>query len=103
MKLREIADSLKITEVTNLHENMSRGKLLSKWVPSLLTPEQKEQLIGDSKCCLNLIKQDKKGFPASGTEDVAMTLFSFMIRESEFRAWFQRSSSCVDQRERLAI
>ncbi|KZC13929.1 Histone-lysine N-methyltransferase SETMAR [Dufourea novaeangliae] len=46
MKLREIADTLKISEgsvFTILHENLGMRKLLSKWVPRLLTPDQKQQ------------------------------------------------------------
>ncbi|KAF8785126.1 Protein GVQW3 like protein [Argiope bruennichi] len=45
MKLREIADTLKISECsvfTLLHENLGMRKLLSKWVQRLLTPDQKQ-------------------------------------------------------------
>ncbi|CAK9803082.1 Protein GVQW3 [Anthophora quadrimaculata] len=65
MKLREIADTLKISEgsvFTILHENLSMRKLLSKWVPRLLTPDQKQQRLGDSERCLELFKRDKKDF-----------------------------------------
>ena len=46
LKLREIADTLKISEgslFTILHENLSMRKLCSKWVPRLLTLDQKQQ------------------------------------------------------------
>ncbi|KOX77735.1 hypothetical protein WN51_10524 [Melipona quadrifasciata] len=52
VKLREIADTLKISEdsvFTILHENLSMRKLLSKWVPRLLTPDQKQQRVDDSE------------------------------------------------------
>ncbi|XP_035725545.1 protein GVQW3-like [Vespa mandarinia] len=65
VKLHEIADTLKISEssaFTILHENLSMHKLLSKWVPSLVTPDQKKQRIDDSECCLELFKRDKKNF-----------------------------------------
>ena len=44
LKLREIADTLKISEgsvFTILHESLGMRKLFSKWVPRLLTPVQK--------------------------------------------------------------
>lgn len=44
VKLREIADTLKISEDsvhTILHEHLSMRKMFSKWVPRLLTVEQK--------------------------------------------------------------
>lgn len=65
MKLREIADTLKISEgsvFTILHENLGMRKLLSKWVPHLLTPDQKQQRVDDSERCLELFKRNKKDF-----------------------------------------
>ena len=44
LKLREIADTLKISYGSVhaiLHEHLSMSKLLSKWVPRLLTVDQK--------------------------------------------------------------
>ncbi|KAK2581556.1 hypothetical protein KPH14_005207 [Odynerus spinipes] len=64
-KLREIADTLKISEgsvFSILHENLSMRKLLSKWVPRLLTPDQKRQRVDDSERCLELFKRNKKDF-----------------------------------------
>ena len=55
LKLREIADTLKISEgsiFTILHKHLSMRKLCSKWVPRLLTVDQKQQLADDSKRCL---------------------------------------------------
>ena len=37
-------------------------KLCSKWVPHLLTVDQKQQSIDDSKCCLQLFQRNKKKF-----------------------------------------
>ena len=65
MKLREIADTLKISEgsvFTTLHEKLGMHKLLSKWVPRLLTPDQKQQRVDDSERCLELFKRNKKDF-----------------------------------------
>ena len=64
VKLREIADTLKISEAsvfTISLENLSMRMLLLKWVPRLLTPDQK-QLIDDSELRLELFKRDKKDF-----------------------------------------
>ena len=64
MKLRALADTLKISEgsvFTILHENLGMRKLLSTWVPRLLTPDQK-QPVDDSECCLELFKRNKKDF-----------------------------------------
>ena len=45
LKLREISDTLKVSEgsiFTILHQNLGMKKLCSKWVPSLLTIDQKQ-------------------------------------------------------------
>ncbi len=55
LKLREIAEELKIPEgsvFTILHEHLSLRKLCSKWVVRLLAVYQKQQYIDDSECCL---------------------------------------------------
>ena len=65
LKLREIADTLKISErsvFTILHESLRMSKLFSKWVPRLLTAVQKQQRIEDSERCLELSKRGKKDF-----------------------------------------
>ena len=57
LKLREVADTLKISEgnvFTILHEYLSMKKLFSKWVPRLLTVDQKQQRVIDSERCLEL-------------------------------------------------
>ena len=49
LKLREIADILKISEgsvFTILHEYLEMRKLFSKWVLRLPTPDQKQQRVG---------------------------------------------------------
>ena len=54
LKLREIAEELKISEgsiFTILHEHLSMRKLYSKWVPYLLTVDQK-QCVENSEYCL---------------------------------------------------
>ncbi|XP_067145300.1 protein GVQW3-like [Centruroides vittatus] len=68
VKLREIADTLKISEgsvFTILHDNLSMRKLLSKWVLRFLTPDQKQQRINDSERCLELFKRDEKDLAPS--------------------------------------
>ena len=65
LKLREIAGTLKILEgcvFTILHKSLEMRKLFPKWVPRLLTPNQKKQRAEDSERCLKLLKRDKKDF-----------------------------------------
>ena len=65
LELREIADTLKISEgsvFTILHKSLGIHKLFSKWVPRLLTPDQKQQRFEDSERCLELFKRGKKDF-----------------------------------------
>ena len=50
LKLREIADTLKISEgsvFTILHESLGMRKLFSKWVPRLLNPTKNNILFID--------------------------------------------------------
>ena len=47
LKLREIADTFRIPEgnvFTILHEHLSIRKIYSKWVPRLLTVDQKTKM-----------------------------------------------------------
>ena len=65
LKLREIAETLMISEgsvFTILHESLGMRKLFSKWVPCLLTLDQKQQLDEDSERLLELFKCGKKDF-----------------------------------------
>ena len=65
VKLKERADILKISKGTVfkvVHENLSMKKLYSKWVPRLLTVEQKQQRIHHSERCLKLFTRNKKDF-----------------------------------------
>lgn len=65
LKLREIAEELMISEgsaFTILHKHLSMRKLCSKWVPRLLTVDQKQQRIDDSERCLELFKRNKRDF-----------------------------------------
>ena len=65
LKLREIADTLKISYgsvYAILHEHLSMRKLLSKWVPRLLTVDQKRQSVVDSERCLELFRRNKPNF-----------------------------------------
>ncbi|KAM8716360.1 hypothetical protein ACLKA7_003267 [Drosophila subpalustris] len=64
VKVREIADILKISAGsvhTIIHEHLGMKKVFSKWVPRLLTPEQKQQRIG-SKSCLDMFTRNKSEF-----------------------------------------
>ena len=63
LKLREIADTLKILEsslFTILHESLGLRKLFSKWVSRLLTPNQKQQRVDDSGRSMEQFKRGKK-------------------------------------------
>ena len=65
LKLREIADTLKISYGSVhaiLHEHLSMRKLLSKWVPRLLTVDQKRQRVVGSERCLELFRRNKPNF-----------------------------------------
>ena len=65
LKLREITATLEISEgsvFTIFHESLRMSKFFSKWVPRLLTPDQKEQHVEDSERCLKLFKGSKKDF-----------------------------------------
>ena len=65
LTLREIADKLKISHgnvYAILHEHLSMRKLLSKWVPRLLTVDQKRQRVVDSERCLELFRRNKPNF-----------------------------------------
>ena len=64
LKLRKIAEELKISGgsiLTILHEHLSMRKLCSKWVPGLLTVDQK-QCVDDLESCLQLFQHNKKKF-----------------------------------------
>ncbi|XP_070851493.1 histone-lysine N-methyltransferase SETMAR-like [Drosophila suzukii] len=65
LKLKEIADASKISEgsvFTILHEHLDLRKLCSKWVPRLLTPDQKQQRIDASETCLSMLKRNRTDF-----------------------------------------
>ena len=65
VKLQEIAVILKISKGTVfkvVHEILSMKKLYSKWVPRLLTVEQKQQRIHDAERGLKLFTRNKKDF-----------------------------------------
>ena len=64
-KLREIAEELKISEgcvFIILHEHLSMRNLCSKWGPSLLSVDQKQQRVDDSERCLQLFQNNKRSF-----------------------------------------
>ena len=55
LKVREIADTLKTSYgsvYAILHEHLSMRKLLSRWVPRLLTVDKKRQRFVDSERCM---------------------------------------------------
>ncbi|XP_071044612.1 protein GVQW3-like [Parasteatoda tepidariorum] len=65
VKLHDIADALNISKERVgfiLHEHLFMRKLFSKWVPRVLTVDQKQQQIDDSKSCLTLFRRNKKNF-----------------------------------------
>ena len=67
LKLREIADTFKISEgsvFTTLHEHLSMRKFCSKWLPRLLTVDQKQR-VDNSEHCLELFQRNKKYFLCS--------------------------------------
>ncbi|KAJ0178113.1 hypothetical protein K1T71_005936 [Dendrolimus kikuchii] len=65
LKLPEIADTFKISYgsvYAILHQHLFMRKLLSKWVPRLLTVGQKRQRVVDSERCLELFRRNKPVF-----------------------------------------
>ena len=65
LKLREITDTLDIlggSIFTILHEYLNMRKLCSKWVPCLLTVDQKQQHVDNSDCYLELFQRNNKDF-----------------------------------------
>nr|XP_042912547.1 protein GVQW3-like [Parasteatoda tepidariorum] len=68
VKLREIAEMTQISYgsvFTILHEKLSMKKVFSKWVPRLLSMEQKQQRVDDSESCLSLFTRNKKDLAPS--------------------------------------
>jgi len=62
VKLRELADIVKISKERVgfiLHEHLTMRKLCSKWVPRLLTVDQKQKRVDDSEQCLAMFKRFK--------------------------------------------
>lgn len=65
VKIREIADIVKISteRVQNiLHEKLGMRKLSARWVPRLLTMEQKRNRLTISELCLNKFKSNPNEF-----------------------------------------
>ena len=65
VKLHEIADTLKMSKERVgfiLREHLSMRKLFSKWVPCVLTLDQKHQRVDDFERNLKLFKRNKKDF-----------------------------------------
>nr|XP_040579875.1 uncharacterized protein LOC121128360 [Lepeophtheirus salmonis] len=63
VKLQKKADTLKLSKgsiYTIIHDHLGMKKLFSKWVPRLLTPEEKQQRADDWRC-LHKIKSRKIG------------------------------------------
>ena len=65
VKVRELAEvaCISIESVVKiLHEDLGMRKLTEKWVPRLLTIDQKRQRVRDSKSCLNLFNRNPSDF-----------------------------------------
>ena len=65
LKVREIAKIVNISTrsvSTILNEKLGMKKVFSKWVPRLLTMEQKQQRVDDSESCLSLFTRNKQDF-----------------------------------------
>ena len=65
VKIREIADivNISIERVQNiLHEKLGMKKLSARWVPRLLTVEQKRNRMTTSEHCLDMFKRNPKEF-----------------------------------------
>ena len=65
LKVREIAKMVNISTgsaSTIFIENLGMKKVFSKWVPRLLTMEQKQQQVDDTESCLSLFTRNKQDF-----------------------------------------
>lgn len=65
VKVRELAETLSISKDSIwriLHEQLQFKKLIARWVPRLLTFEQKVQRIEASEKCLSLLKRNTNEF-----------------------------------------
>ncbi|XP_015182495.1 PREDICTED: putative uncharacterized protein FLJ37770 [Polistes dominula] len=65
VKLCELAEIVKISKERVgfiLHKHLSMRKLCSKWVPRLLTVDQKQQRVDDSEQCLAMFKRNRPEF-----------------------------------------
>jgi hypothetical protein len=62
VKLIEIAETLKILKQRVghiVHEYLDMRKLCAKWVPRVLTIDQKQQRVDDSEQCLAIFNRNK--------------------------------------------
>ena len=65
VKLIEIAESLKISKERVghiVHEYLDIRKLCAKWMPRVLTIDQKQQRFDDSEQCLAILNRNKVEF-----------------------------------------
>ena len=95
LKLREIAEELKISEGSVfiiLHQHLSMRKLYSKWVLSLLTVDQNQQHVDDSKRCLQPFQRNKKEF-----------LHKYVTRDETSSLWNQIGSQLCGQQQVKAV
>ena len=63
LKVREIAKMVNISTgiaSTIIIEKLGMNKAFSKWMPRLLTMEQKQQQVDDSESCLSLLTRNKQ-------------------------------------------
>ena len=99
LKLREIAEELKIAEgsvFTLLHEHLSMRKLCSKWVPCLLTVNQKQQRVEDSECYLQLFQCNKKEFLHKYVTMDETWIYHFTLQSNQLSAeWTAAGESCL--------
>ncbi len=65
LKVRENADMVNVSTgsaSTILHKKLDMKKIFSRWVPHMLTMEQKQQQINDSGRCWTLFTRNKQDF-----------------------------------------
>ena len=98
LKLREIAEELKITEgsvFTILHEHSSMRKLCTKLVSHLLKVSQQQQRLDDLECCLQLFQHNKKEFLSKYVTMNETWIHHFTQESNQQSAeWTASSESC---------
>lgn len=97
VKVREIAEALKISSgsvYTMLSDVLGMSKLSSRWVPRMLTPDQKRNRVQTSKECLALLQRNKQDFwRRLVTTDETWLHYYEPERKEQSKQWTQKGEN----------